>query len=314
MNTLKILVAGIGGVGGFLGAALAAGAELKHNAEIYFLSRGENLRRIAQDGITVERNSSVLKAHPASISDNTLGFPKMDIVIIACKSYDLESVCRTIDNCVDGNTLIIPVLNGIGHEKTVNKILPDVHSLAACIYIVAVLNGPGHIVVSGNRQKFYVELLQGYEDRLYQLQEMFKEAAVHMELIREIKPVIWEKFVFISPLATLTSAIGAGKSRIAGDPALMNTLRGLMHEVLSVADANQAGLPDDIFDHLMNSFYAVPDGNSTSMERDFSIGKKTEMEVLTAFVIHEADKHGIEVPLYRELYAVLLKKSTGFIY
>lgn len=61
---MKILIFGIGGIGGFVGGALARVAD-----SIYFYSRGENGRTIGEKGIQVD--SALLgsfTAHPVKVS------------------------------------------------------------------------------------------------------------------------------------------------------------------------------------------------------------------------------------------------------
>ena len=53
MDITKILVAGIGAVGGFFGATLAHHYEDDNKVNIYFLARGEHLNKIQKQGLKV---------------------------------------------------------------------------------------------------------------------------------------------------------------------------------------------------------------------------------------------------------------------
>ena len=83
----KILIAGIGGVGGFFGGKLAdhyTGTD----TEIYFLSRGENLTEILRHGLKVYYENQHFVAHPRKISSNAADFGIVDL-LICCTSHTI---------------------------------------------------------------------------------------------------------------------------------------------------------------------------------------------------------------------------------
>ncbi|MGN5476723.1 2-dehydropantoate 2-reductase N-terminal domain-containing protein [Cupriavidus basilensis] len=107
---MKILVLGAGAMGGYYGARLIeAGADVTSPA--WRPGRAQALER---DGPTVR---SELGDFRGPVRNGTLvsqGDAQYDIVLLACKAYDLADAIRAISPAVGPGTAVLPLLNGIG--------------------------------------------------------------------------------------------------------------------------------------------------------------------------------------------------------
>lgn len=294
----KILIAGIGGVGGFLGNKLSASKEL----EVYFLCRGEHLQTIKKNGIELEENGVSTSTFPKAAADSCNDFPFMDIILLCSKSYDLESVCSNIRPCVNSNTYIISLLNGIGHNAKIKTIFPEANLLKSFIYIISKLVSPGKILNSGKTHSWILEDENNFKSNFNRFIEISKEAGINLELSSEIELRMWMKFSFISPLATYTSAAGVNAGEILNSEFHIQELRNLMQEIIQLAEAENILLPLDIIDLHLKQVARLPKDSTSSMERDFAQNKKTELETLCGYVVHEAKKHGLNLPHYTKYY------------
>ena len=65
MSKTKIAISGIGAVGGYYGGLLAARYKDSEDIDIYFISRGENLKEIRENGIEVteQRDLERMRLH-----------------------------------------------------------------------------------------------------------------------------------------------------------------------------------------------------------------------------------------------------------
>ena len=70
MSKTKIAISGIGAVGGYYGGLLAARYKDSEDIDIYFISRGENLKEIRENGIEVKNTFLTIKAKPTLATDN----------------------------------------------------------------------------------------------------------------------------------------------------------------------------------------------------------------------------------------------------
>ena len=101
MEKIKIVVAGIGGVGGYFGGLLAKQFQMHEKVEISFLARGEHLKAIQESGLRVIKGNSEFICNPRIATDNPMEIGTVDYAIISTKSYDLESVLLQLQPCIN---------------------------------------------------------------------------------------------------------------------------------------------------------------------------------------------------------------------
>lgn len=310
MTKTKIILAGIGGVGGYFGGKLANHFYGNEHVGIHFIARGEHLREIQNNGLKVIHRTSEFIAIPVTATDNASEIGVADFVIIATKSYDLDAVLEQLKSCVNKDTIILPLLNGVDSKQRIKNVYTDNIVLDGCVYIVSRLKQAGVIENSGNIQSLFFGLDSYKNGRMVLLEKILKEAGIEAKLSNTISTVIWEKFIFLSPIATVTSAYNKCIGEIISDSEIFTILCTLIEEVKKVANANNILISDNIIEKTLNKYKALSFETTTSMHADFKNNKmNTELESLTGFVIHEAQKHNIPTPAYLRLYEMLKIKN-----
>ena len=103
----RIAVIGIGGVGGYLGAKLAAKYAGSANTEIIFIARGDNAAAIRSNGLKLITSQGEETAHPALVTSQPETLGLVDLIFCCVKSYDLESGLAPFKECVSEKTTII---------------------------------------------------------------------------------------------------------------------------------------------------------------------------------------------------------------
>lgn len=310
MTKTKIIIAGIGGVGGYFGGLLANHFHTNKNVEINFFARGGHLREIQNNGLKVIKGDSEFIAKPTLATDNPAEMGIADFIIVATKSYDLETIVQQLRPCINQDTIILPLLNGVDSRERIKHILPDNIVLDGCVYLVSRLKQVGVIENSGNIQKLYFGLDNFVNDRLSLLESLLKDANIEASLSENISTVIWEKFIFLSPTATATSFFDKCIGELIADNEKLTTTAALIEEVKQIAKAKQIVISDDITEKTLTKLKALPFEVTSSMHSDFQANKPTnELESITGYVINEGRKYNMETPIYMKTYAELKKKS-----
>jgi 2-dehydropantoate 2-reductase len=233
-----------------------------------------------------------------------------DFIIVATKSYDLETIVQQLRPCINQDTIILPLLNGVDSRERIKHILPDNIVLDGCVYLVSRLKQVGVIENSGNIQKLYFGLDNFVNDRLSLLESLLKDANIEASLSENISTVIWEKFIFLSPTATATSYFDKCIGELIADKEKLTTTAALIEEVKQIAKAKQIVISDDITEKTLTKLKALPFEVTSSMHSDFQANKPTnELESITGYVINEGRKYNMETPIYMKTYAELKKKS-----
>jgi 2-dehydropantoate 2-reductase len=148
-------------------------------------------------------------------------------------------------------------------------------------------------------------------DDLERVEAIFRATGANVAVPDDIKLKIWEKFSFISPMATATAALNSSVSDILNDDKKSTVLNALMEEVVTVAGAEGVILPDHIIEINRGKLSKLPAGATSSMHNDFRNNKKTELEDLTGYVVRQAQHYNIAVPAYAEQYT-RLKERAGY--
>lgn len=307
---MKIIIAGIGGVGGYFGGLLANHFYDNEIVEINFFARGQHLKEIQANGLKVIKGESEFIAKPTLATDNPAEIGISDFIIITTKSYDLEAVIKQLRPCINQDTIILPLLNGVDSKERIKDIFPDNIVLDGCAYIVSRLKQAGVIENSGSIQTLYFGLDNFVNDKLLLLENLLKKANVEASLSKNISTIIWEKFIFISPTATATSYFDKYIGELIADNEKLKITTTLIEEVKQIAKVKQIYISDDITKKTISKLKALPFETTSSMHTDFKNNKpNNELKSLTEYVIKEGRKYNLATPTYMEMYVELKKKS-----
>ena len=305
----KIAIVGTGGVGGFLGG------ELAHyytpgdpEVEIYFISRGEALRNIRANGLRVDAQTGSFVAIPTLATDSAAAIGPMDYVIYCTKAYDVESGIEGIRPCIAPHTVIIPFLNGVDSVEKIRTLLPGNEVWYGCVYVVAYIVEPGHVAERTNGYRYMFGDPEGDPVRQKALAALFERAGIWARWMPDIVRRVWDKFAFISTVATVTSYTDRTYGEVLGDPTDRASLLALLDEFQAVAKALGKELSEAISDLVVQQMERIPGETTTSMQRDFRAHRPTELESLTGYIVRAGERAGVPTPTYRRMYESLKKR------
>ncbi|MEP7093622.1 MAG: 2-dehydropantoate 2-reductase [Flavobacterium sp.] len=302
----KIGILGLGGVGGYFGGLLAKAYFESDEVEIVFIARNETRKAIAESGLKIVTDNSEIIVYPKLVSNNAEEIGELDYLICATKTYDIEESLLSLQKCIVTKTVILPLYNGVDAPERIQKIFPENEVLQGCIYIVSMIVLPGTIRKIGFFEKLFFGSQTVSNTKLEELQNIFQKAKIESYLVENIEETVWEKFIFISALASATSYLNQNIGEILGNPESKSVYVTLLYEIEAVAKAKGLQLPGDIVNQTIIKLEKSPKEATSSMHRDLLAGKNTEVISLTQFVVNEGLKHGVKTPLYEKIASSLL--------
>ncbi|HEY5593378.1 MAG TPA: 2-dehydropantoate 2-reductase, partial [Paludibacter sp.] len=228
---IKIVIVGLGGVGGYYGGLLAKKYADDPEVEIFFVARGEHLKKVRKKGLTVITEKGTFVVRPTLATDNVAEIGIADYVIMTTKSYDLDETVAQIKPCVGKDTVILPLLNGIDNSARIRALLPETEVWNGCVYIVARLNEPGVVESSGNVHRLDFGYENKVNERLIVFEKLLKNAGIDATFHENILLAIWTKFFFISSTASLTSFFDVSFGALLTDEVRKTTLVNLLEEL-----------------------------------------------------------------------------------
>ena len=306
---IKIVIAGIGGVGGYFGGLLAKKYENSNEIEIAFLARGNHLSQIKQNGLKViNKVGEDFIAKPYLATDNAGEIGKAEFILVCTKGYDLENTIEQLHPCITNQTIILPLLNGVDGTERIQKLLPETTVLQGCVYIASKIKDAGVVENDGQFQRLFFGDGTSDNSRLIWLEKTMKEANIDATYTDRILSVVWEKFIFISPIATATSYFDTNFGTLVRYHE--QTVVRLIDESIKIAAAKHIYTPPDIFEKTLSRLKNLPLENTSSMHRDFKGKPSTEVASLTGYIVREAKALSVETPTYNSIYQQLLNRSS----
>ena len=295
----RIGILGLGGVGGYFGGLLAKAYFESVAIEIVFIARGETQKAIAKNGLKIIADTTEISTFPSLVSNNPEEIGKLNYLICATKTYDIETSFESIKNCITPNTIILPLYNGVDATERIQILFPENTVLQGCVYIVSMIESPGIIKKIGLYEKLFFGSKNAPVSKLNELQSIFENANIESYLVENIEETVWEKFIFISALASATSYLNQNIGGILNHPENKAVYSSLLNEITAVAFAKGLALPNDIVAQTIIKLEKTPKDATSSMHRDLLAGRNTEVVSLTEYVVKAGLKYGVATPMYQ---------------
>ena len=106
---MRFLVLGAGSQGSYFGAMLQQGG-----ADVGFLVRPKRAAELAERGLVIKLSDRDIRQPVRTLlADRIDG--RFDIVLLTCKTYDLESAIEAVAPAMGEHSALLPILNGINH-------------------------------------------------------------------------------------------------------------------------------------------------------------------------------------------------------
>ncbi|HNY49079.1 MAG TPA: 2-dehydropantoate 2-reductase [Smithella sp.] len=303
---MRIGVIGIGGVGGYFGGKLAREYEKSDEHEIIFIARGEHLKAIKHNGLHLFTTEGNYIARPKIATDQPAEAGIFDLVFFCTKSYSLEASAKEFSPCINENTVVIPLLNGVNSAERLRAVLPQADVIGGSVYIISHIEKPGVIRQEGGSCKLTFGTDDSEKAKKYShILDTLLKANIHAILSDKISKALWTKYLLMCPIGSLTSVTGKTYGGLMEDPILQKKARDMMMEVVAVANAHHVHLPEEAVDKAMKMIAGFDYHSKTSMQIDRERGRPTEIDALTAHLCKAGREARVPTPLHDEIYEKL---------
>jgi 2-dehydropantoate 2-reductase len=302
---MRILILGAGAMGGYYGGRLI---EAKAGADVTFLVREGRKQALAERGLVIESPACGNLTVPVrAITAAELPAEKpFDVVLVTCKSYDLDGAIAAITPAVAETTVVLPVLNGMSHMEALNARFGAERVWGGVARIAAQLMANGVIRHLNDWRGLVVGEQSGeMTPRVQTFAAAFGVTSVQAEAVPDIMRAMWEKCVHLTTAATMTSLMRAHVNEIVrgGGADLMREALDVNCEIAAregfpVREERRADFTRMITDPN------VPYGSS-SMLRDIETGGRIESDHIVGFMRDKAKKYGIPARLLDISYVQL---------
>jgi 2-dehydropantoate 2-reductase len=246
----RFLILGAGAIGSYLGGSLALAGH-----EVVFLEREKDIQHLQQQGILMDIQDEKYKINSPEFTSSLFQAleQRIDLVIVAVKTYHLESI---LPQLIPLRNILPPLLclqNGVESEQKLAEALGDDLVIPATITTAVDCPAKGNIIVSKIRGIGIAgnHLLAG------DLVEIFQEAGINSRYYPDPMSMKWSKLL-TNLLGNASSAIlNQTTAQIYSNPVLyrmeLQQVREALKvmEVLGIKVVNLPGVPVKILAGLI---------------------------------------------------------------
>ena len=307
---MRIMVMGAGALGCYFGGLLARNGE-----DVTFVARGDNLRALRSRGLQV-KNADGDFALPVHALERPEEAGPVDLIIIAVKSFDLESAAGAVRPVVGPETAVLCLQNGVDAEDHLATTLGREHILGGAVYTSAFVEGPG-VIRSHNStagQRIVLGEMHGVvTPRVEAIATVFQRTGIKAEPTASIVTVLWDKFVLICGLSGTTATARVPMGRVWAQSETRELLRGLMTETASVGMARGVPLSGIVDRHMtgIEQWITGPGAQAyTSLYADLQAGRRLEVDSLAGAVVRMGREANVPTPLNFAVLAILAPHRT----
>jgi len=304
---MKIAVMGAGGVGAYFGGLLAL-----QGHEVALVARGEHLKALQQNGLTVNSIHGDFHLPLQAVADpKEIG--EVDLVLFTTKAFDTKSASEQILPILREDSIVLNLQNGVGNEEVMAEVIGQDRILAGLTYIETTIEAPGVIAQkSKKRDIIFGELNKEKTVRAKEIYQILTDAGIPTVLSDDINKDIWKKFMFISSFSAITTITEAPAGEVLGCKETDYLLRKLLEEVYHVAKGNGVELNCDDLDNAYQTASNMGHSMKSSMQRDFEKKKMIEVDSLSGAVVKYGKRVNVETPYHEMVHGVLTLKASKF--
>ena len=298
---MKIAIIGTGGVGGYFGAKLAQAGN-----EVTFLARGEHLKAIQKNGLTVKSILGDFRVENIKTTDKISNIEKPDLVIISVKAWQVKGIGEELKPILKSDTTIIPLQNGVLAADELMENIDRKHILGGLCRIISKIEAPGVINHFGVTPTIvFGELDKSKTERLARIQNVFNAAGIELRISDDIEADIWKKFISIC-----VSGLLAVSNTTYGELRELKETRNLMveliNEVYILSKKIGVNIEEGFVDKTVSFIDSYPSDSTSSLTRDVWERKPSEIEYQNGTVVRLGEKYGVATPINRFVYSCIL--------
>jgi len=293
---MKILVLGIGGIGGFFGGYLS-----EIGADVTFLVRPKRQKLLSNHGLSIISSLGNLTLKPKTVLAEDLK-PIYDIIIITCKTYDLDQAILDLKLC-KGKGLIIPFLNGVTHMEKLDKEYGVFNVMGGVAHISSTVNEDGTIEHFSDFKKLtFGDRSLINNDTIKSFYQICKKTKFDVVLSDNINLDLWKKWVFISTVAGATTLFNSSLGQISKQKYGKKLIIDLFEECKTIAEINGYSFDKNEADNIIKNITAEGSPIKASMQRDVEKKSFTEHEEIFGDFISAKGKNQLNCPILSSCY------------
>ena len=312
---MKIVIAGAGAIGGYIGARLA-----KAGADVVLFARGPHLKAMQERGLRVQSAEGDFEVRP-NVTGDLRSIGPVDVVFLGVKAHALTSLAPDLPPLFGPDTVVVSTQNGIpwwyfqGHGGELEGLrleridpggviastIEPRRVVGSLAYFATDLVEPGVIRHNEGNRISFGEPDGTRSDRTRKIAEALIAGGFRCPISTRFRHEIWVKLlgnISFNPVSALTRGT---LEEMVRHPDTARLIREVMTETEAVAAKLGIEMPISIDQRMAGGEKAG--AHKTSMLQDLEAGRPMEIEAIAGATIELGDRLGVPMPATRAVYA-----------
>ena len=308
---MRILVLGAGAIGGYMGGRLA-----EAGLDVTFLVRPRRRELLQRQGLVVKSEVGDITLPVKALLAPEVNAP-CDLVLLTAKAYDLDDAIDAIAPAMGPKSVILPLLNGLLHLDKLIERFGRERVLGGTCYIGSAMSPEGHVLHKGTLAVVtFGELDGGHSERTRAIAAELQKAKFKTVHSERILHDMWDKFVLLATLATVTTVTRANVGEILSTAVGERTLETALAECAAVAAVSGFPVIPETEARARQMFFDRNSSFTSSMRNDMDGGGPTEAEHIIGDMIRRGEALGVATPSVRlalcnlQLYEIRRRRAA----
>lgn len=313
---MKIVIAGAGAIGGYIGARLA-----RNGADVVLFARGPHLQAMQQRGLKVVSAEDGDFEVKVQATGDLASIGVSDVVFLGVKAHALTGLAPSLRPLFGPDTMVVSTQNGIpwwyfqNYPGELNNLrlervdpggviaeaIEPRRVVGSLAYFATDIVEPGVIRhIEGNRLSFG-EPDGSKSDRVKKIAEALIAAGFRCPVTTRFRHEIWVKLlgnVAFNPISALTHGT---LEELVRNPDTCAVVRTIMAETEAVAARLGIELPISIDQRIAGA--EKVGAHKTSMLQDLEAGRPMEIDAVAGAVVELGARLGVPMPATQTVYS-----------
>lgn len=296
---MEILVFGAGSLGSLVGGLLSRAHD------VTLVGRDPHVAAVQAEGLQITGVES-FEVAPAATTD--AADASADLALVTVKAYDTAAAARTL--AAGEYDAVCSLQNGMGNEDVLADHV-DAPVVAGTTTCGARLVGPGHVEWTGRGTVTFGPWRPADDAETAEwVADAFRAAAVDAAVATDVRRLLWEKVAVNAAINPVTALARVENGALQSGP-LADLARTVAVETAAVARADGTDLTDEAARAAVDAVARETARNQSSMHRDVTRGRRTEIDAINGYVVDRADAAGASAPINRALAALIRGWEAG---
>lgn len=290
---MRVAVVGAGGVGGYVGAALARAGH-----EVVLMARGAHADAIREHGLRIVGDDETFVAAASCPAPGEVVAPAA-LVILAVKSYDLATAVPTARALCAEHGTVLTLMNGVDAAEALARVVPVGQLVVGQITIGVWREAPGVVRQHGTRRRIALGgWPAGDSSTSRACGDVLADAGFDIDVVEDAMSLVWTKLVWAASYGAVSALARASAGEVRSSPGLHAMLRAMLAEGVRVGQALGLAVPESTVDDWLGVLARIDASGKTSMLRDAERAGRLELDALSGAIVLRGTRVGVPTPLH----------------